>query len=100
MYTGNEVPPKLKGETKLRKDPINIIPVNPKETLDPLSRLNLAKTYPIEHNVKVKEVGSVNATHLRKLINYWENLTDIPDSGTAPTSSVRKHSIGAQIQKL
>ena len=75
MYTGNEVPSKLKGETKLRKDAINIVPVKPQEKLDALSRVNLAKTYPVEHNVKVKEVGKVNQAHLKKLIGYWKNLT-------------------------
>ena len=75
VYTGSEIPQKIKGETNLRKDAINIIPINPKEKLDALSRVNLAKTYPVEHNVKVKEVGKVNAAHLKKLVGYWKNLT-------------------------
>ena len=75
VYTGSEVPSKIKGETKLRKDAINIIPVNPAEKLDALSRVNLAKTFPVEHNVKVKEVGKVHPAHLKKLIGYWKNLT-------------------------
>ena len=56
----------------MNKDPIRIIPVDQSEKLDPLSRVNLAKRYPMEHNIKVKEVGMVDQAHLKKLKGYCQ----------------------------
>ena len=71
VYTGWVAPQKLLSETGLHKEPLQIIPVDLSEELHPLSRLNLAKTYPVEHNVKVKEIGKIAERHLEKLIDYW-----------------------------
>lgn len=38
--------------------------------LEALSRVNLAKVYPVEHNVEVLEVGRVTGGHLEKLLAY------------------------------
>ena len=56
----------------MNKDPIRIIPVNSSEKLDPLSRVHLGKTYPMEHNIKVEEVGTVDPTHWKRLSAYWK----------------------------
>jgi len=70
VYTGAQPPDKLPGENRLNKEPIRIIPIDQSEKLDPLSRVNLAKTYPIEHNIRVKEVGRVSQADLKKLQTY------------------------------
>ncbi|KAN0104755.1 hypothetical protein V8E51_010500 [Hyaloscypha variabilis] len=50
----------LEGEKELlRKRPIRLDMKDPSEKLDPLSRLNYAKTYTVEHNVKVYFIGCV-----------------------------------------
>ena len=70
VYTGPIAPAKLAMEKKMHKDPIQMIPINPQEKLDPLSRTDLAKIFPVEHNVKLREVGMVSNAHLKKLIAY------------------------------
>lgn len=75
-YTGDVVPAKLPGETNMRKDPIRIVPVSPAEKLDPRSRLNMGKIYPINHNIKVKDIGQVNEMSLPKLLGYRKMIRD------------------------
>ncbi|MCJ1473016.1 hypothetical protein MMC13_001665 [Lambiella insularis] len=70
VYTGRVAPKPLPGESKMKKDPIEMEPVNSSEKLDLLSRVDLAKTYPVEHNVRVKEVGMVSKVHLKRLLAY------------------------------
>ena len=62
----------------MTKDPIEIIPVDATVTMNAASRLRFGKTYPVEWNVKVKEIGQVHPIHLRKLLRYWneENPRD------------------------
>jgi hypothetical protein len=65
IYTQNdkkkdETPTEVEGEQKLRKRPIRMDPRTPRDVLDPLSRINYAKIYTIEHNVKVNFIGTIN----------------------------------------
>jgi hypothetical protein len=76
VYTGSQAPPRLAGENRLNKDPIRICEIDPTEKLDPLSRVNLAKTYPIEHNIRVKEVGRVSQADLKKLLGYCRDCSN------------------------
>ena len=71
VYSGNRAPDKLVGETRLHKDPLRVVPVDNSQKLDDLSRIDFGKTYPIQHNVKVKHVGSVAPQDFHKLIQYW-----------------------------
>jgi len=72
IYTGEKPPKKLPEEKRLTKDPIQVVPVGG-HTLDALSRVDLAKGYPVEHTVEVLEVGSVSGGHLEKLVAYWKS---------------------------
>lgn len=74
IYTGGTAPAKLLEETRMNKDPIEMIPVNQSEKLDALSRADLAKTYPVEHSNKVKDVGQISDRDLRRLHAYWRDL--------------------------
>ncbi|MCJ1480724.1 hypothetical protein MMC06_000879 [Schaereria dolodes] len=76
IYTGDYAPSRLPEERKLNKEAIKIVPVNPSMKLDPLSRVNLVKVYPVEHNLKVKEVGRVSGPHLKKLLAYVRDMND------------------------
>ena len=87
VYTGEQAPARIRGETKLLLHPVNVIPVNQEMRLDPLSRVNLGETYPVEHNVKVKEIGRVNPAHLKRLIGYWKRITDWEPDAIVPTES-------------
>ncbi|KAL9115305.1 MAG: hypothetical protein Q9187_007317 [Circinaria calcarea] len=75
VYTSSKPPKKLEGETKMRKDPIHVRAISSSEKLDPLSRVNFSKVYPVEHNIKIKEIGLISGTDLKRLIGYWKNAT-------------------------
>ena len=73
IYTGNEAPPKLAGETSIFKEPIRVSPVSPEHELDPRSRVNFNMTFPVQHNVKVMEVGIICPNDLRRFLGYYQN---------------------------
>lgn len=57
----------------MTKMPIEIVPVDSSITLRRESRVRFGKTYPIEMNVKVKDIGRVEASQLGRLLRYWES---------------------------
>ena len=63
-------------EAGMTKEPIEIIPADSSVVISPYSRLRLGKTYPIEWNVKVKDIGQVHPEHVSKLLMYWRNEVD------------------------
>ncbi|KAI4272962.1 MAG: hypothetical protein LQ337_004962 [Flavoplaca oasis] len=74
IYTGSSPPEILQGEQGMNKSPLRVVPVRPDAKLDTRSRVNLGKTYPVEWNTKVKEIGRLDKSSLVKLINYWKTL--------------------------
>jgi hypothetical protein len=52
-------PKPLPDEGLLSKSPIRVVPNSPREKLDPASRVNYAKIYTVEHNVKVAFIGHI-----------------------------------------
>jgi hypothetical protein len=60
------------------KQPIEIIPVDASIRLRPESRIRFGKMYPIEKNVKVKDIGQVHPSHLSKLLRYWNERDQPP----------------------
>ena len=40
---------------------------------NPSSRVNLTKTYLVDHSVKVCEIGKVAKRDIKKLVEYWQN---------------------------
>ncbi|KAH9861395.1 hypothetical protein J1614_011141 [Plenodomus biglobosus] len=58
-------------ESGMKKDPIEVIPADANTALRPESRIRFGKTYPIEMNVKVKDIGQVHPEHRSKLLQYW-----------------------------
>ena len=72
VYTSENPPRKLAGEKNLYKDPIRIVATDASQYLDPLSRIHYAKPYPVEHNVKVREVGMVSQRDHRKVLGYYQ----------------------------
>ena len=57
----------------MNKDPIQVIPVSQEHELHPRSRVNFGMTFPVQHNVKVLEVGMVAPGDLRKFLGYYQN---------------------------
>jgi hypothetical protein len=73
----------LPGEQGL-KEPIEIKLENEQIDISPVSRINFGKVYPIEHNVKVKNIGRVVGTSVKRLEHYsaqflgWEVVPKQP----------------------
>jgi hypothetical protein len=57
----------------IRKKPIRAIPRTPRDKLAPQSRLNYAKVYTIEYNVKVLFIGEVHKDYLHQLRADYNN---------------------------
>jgi hypothetical protein len=66
-------PSLLKHEYPLTKKPIRVEPISPSHKLDPASRLNYAKLYTVEHNVKVFFVGWVAKEHEHRIADDYNN---------------------------
>jgi hypothetical protein len=86
----------MKGE-EITKCAIRVVPDNRREKLDIKSRINYAKVYTVEHNVKVCWIGKVAREHEQQLIVDYNAthpaLPDRPvDSQVAQTSSYPAHS--------
>ena len=58
----------LEGEAELRLRPIRVIPKTPRDKLEKQSRINYAKIYTVEHNVKVLFIGHVDPKFQHRLI--------------------------------
>jgi hypothetical protein len=76
IYMNNEQPARLAAETELTKDPIAVVPAGPDQKLDQLSRVNFAKMYTVEHNVKVMSVGTVAPKSMPTLKVYFKEEFD------------------------
>jgi hypothetical protein len=73
VYMSGTSPTYLPGESpSSMREPIEVVPTNGKETLDRASRLRFGKTFPIEWNVKVKDIGRIAPSDMSKLIGYWK----------------------------
>ncbi|KAF4637804.1 hypothetical protein G7Y89_g282 [Cudoniella acicularis] len=59
VYIGNR-PPEIVEEPPLKNKSIRIQPVSLREKLHPKSRVNYAKIYTVEHNVKVFFIGEIH----------------------------------------
>lgn len=54
------------------KEPIRVIPVDQEQKLHACSRINFGMTFPVQHNVKVLEVGMVATEDMRKLMGFCQ----------------------------
>jgi hypothetical protein len=82
IYTEEKGPKRQKvreaaGEEKLQKQPIRVEPASSRDRLDPLSRLNYAKIYTVENNVKVCFIGRIHKKSVAVFIKDY-NLTHRP----------------------
>ncbi|KAF1848718.1 uncharacterized protein K460DRAFT_403990 [Cucurbitaria berberidis CBS 394.84] len=69
-YQYGSFPQRVSGEEQLSNDAICLV-MNNGESLDVASRINFGTHYPVEYNVKVKDLGYVDPKMLPKLLNYW-----------------------------
>jgi hypothetical protein len=98
-YTGKEVPDLLQGETpgKAEQGMLTSIRVKPSRRGDAMykaSRINFAKIYTVEHNVKVYDFGDVYEKFVPQLLASWEwvlncDLEGKPRPGPEPASPLQ-----------
>ncbi|KAF2267691.1 hypothetical protein CC78DRAFT_456312, partial [Lojkania enalia] len=62
------------GEDGLKEIPICIEMNHGEDPLDPASRIFFGIHHPIQHNVKVKDLGDVWKSHLPTLRGYWKEV--------------------------
>ena len=74
IYTSDKPPKRIRGEEKLLREPIKVVPKTPRDKLDEKSRVNYAKTHTIEHNTKVCFVGEVDQSSIRRLITDYDEV--------------------------
>jgi hypothetical protein len=74
-----KAPPLLPGE-QLSKRAIRVEPISPSHKLHPLSRINYAKLYTVEHNIKVYFIGRVAKRYEQLVITDYNNThRPLPD---------------------
>jgi len=84
IYTlkrGEGIPDPLPNEV-LRKRPVRMIPSSERHKLDDASRLNYAKIYTVEHNVKVQFVGHIDRKHEQQVVTEYNKTHILADRPT------------------
>lgn len=75
IYSGHHQPPLIHGENaNLLRHPIRCKMDSDRLKLDTASRLNYAKLYTIEHNVKVQFIGSISTSSQSRLIADYNDI--------------------------
>jgi len=75
IYSNKEV--EYPGENLIKKA-IRVEMTTPKEKLDPASRINYAKVYTIEYNVKVFFIGKVHAKSRHQILADYQITQSLP----------------------
>ncbi|QDS69642.1 hypothetical protein FKW77_009140 [Venturia effusa] len=79
VYTTEQPPAPLAGEA-FDKYAIKIDDVkDPSEHLHPTSRVNYSQTYTVQHNVRVKRIGTVSKQNMAWAKLYWKECNDVDD---------------------
>ncbi|KAG4435066.1 hypothetical protein IFR05_009456 [Cadophora sp. M221] len=75
VHMGNPAPAPLPGEL-LSLQPIKLKAKTPRDKLEPASRINYAKIYTVEHNVKVLFIGEVSRSSERTFMTDFDQVWD------------------------
>lgn len=74
IFVKGTTPKRLVGEHGMTVEPIAVEPSEPRLTLEPTTRVRLGKIYPIEWDVKVKDIGRVVDEDMTKLVIAYQML--------------------------
>lgn len=74
IYSTRLPPSNLSGEQELLNEPIRIEVTSPRHNLDPASKINYAKVYTLEHNIKVAFIGRVHKDSRRTFIEDYRRI--------------------------
>lgn len=72
IYTGSSAPREIEGEAPLKLRSIRVLPNTPRDKLEKESRINYAKIYTVEHNVKVHFIGHVDPKFQHKFVTDFD----------------------------
>ena len=72
IHTGRRAPKRQPSELNVRKE-LRVQAMDKSEWPSPYSWVNFAKTYLVDHNVEVREIGKIAKRDTRKLVKYWQN---------------------------
>lgn len=75
IYMGEEAPEPLERES-LSLRSIKVDPKTPRDKLEPESRINYAKIYTVEHNVKVLFIGKIAESSVARLMTDFDMVWD------------------------
>jgi hypothetical protein len=99
VYTGRDVPELLPGEAPRKTEQGMLTPIRVRATrrggsMYKESRINFAKLYTVEHNVKVYDFGDVHENFVGQLIASWEwvlncDLDGKPKTVSEPTPALQ-----------
>lgn len=75
VHMEDQIPTALPSELAkgMNKEPLAVAAAKPDQKLDPMCRVNFAKIYTVEHNVKAMNVGIISPKSMPKLLGYWRN---------------------------
>ena len=76
IYILGTMPKLVLGEAPLEKKSIAVVPAGSGVWLSPASRINFGIQHPIQHNVKVKDLGTVRDEDMPTLIGYFRMEKD------------------------
>lgn len=97
-YDVRKNPILLPGEKKLRKLPI-AIKIENTDKFEPTTRINFARIYTIEHNVKALKVGRVIEKHIPLLKKYYKESIVDDDEPIAQTYPQQPYPLEAYTQQ-
>jgi hypothetical protein len=60
-------------ERGIMKEPIEVAPAEYSLSLRKASRIQFSKTFPVDIDVKAKDIGRVIPAHLSRLVSCWES---------------------------
>lgn len=91
------------GEAEMQSWPVRVDPESPHEKLEAMSRINYGKVYTVEHNVKVRCVGTVHPHSLPLLLQQfqivWFKGQAGPDLSVQGAGAERQQVIAALMQR-
>ena len=98
IYSSKHDGPKILNGEQMNNVPIRVDVIDPSHKLDSMSRLNYAKLYTVEHNVKVFFIGKIAKNYEQKVVDAYNathpTLPDRPDQTAETTDVTFEHAEG------
>ncbi|KAK4892809.1 hypothetical protein LTR27_008723 [Elasticomyces elasticus] len=87
-----------RGEMGMRSRPIRIVPDEPTDSLDPMSRIDFGKVHTIQHNIKIKPLGMVHPASMDALTSQFFAVWLQPAVSPQPSNVQPRVALAAQPQ--